>query len=344
MQTVINISSNLVLCIECNWENILINPWQKKDLSTECFSVLQNSTYIENTHRATTTPDTSKTLIQLCIDQWLESVANGAPTAWMSDFQNAVRKVQDYVDFKPTPVWYTPTPTGNTTDLNDFIIDPIWDIYFIDYQWDSRKLNTTIPNYSVLWDAAGSVATPITVNTPIEINPDVTVRKVLTNGTKVLVPADRLPVRRTLTPTSIVTANPLVPNNVNLGGKDYYSTFINYTDTVPWAANEKYFYTFNTRQVIFTSSLNTAGDVETWITWTWIIFDWANTDWFSSNQAKHIFTMWAEWKNTVALAWWTVINFTQYIYIRIDTWAQLTNIWWTIIADYNNNIIEYLPA
>jgi hypothetical protein len=46
-------------------------------------------------------------------------------------------------DFKPTPVNYTPTASGNSTDLNSFVIDPNGDIYFIDEQGDAFKVNTT---------------------------------------------------------------------------------------------------------------------------------------------------------------------------------------------------------
>jgi hypothetical protein len=44
-------------------------------------------------------------------------------------------------DYKITPITTTPTPTGNTTNLDSFVIDPNGDIYFVDYQGDSFKTN-----------------------------------------------------------------------------------------------------------------------------------------------------------------------------------------------------------
>lgn len=47
------------------------------------------------------------------------------------------------LDFNPTPISYTPTASGNTSDLNSFVIDPNGDIYFIDKDGESVKINTT---------------------------------------------------------------------------------------------------------------------------------------------------------------------------------------------------------
>ena len=48
-------------------------------------------------------------------------------------------------DFNPTPINYTPTASGNTQNLNSFVIDPAGDLYFIDEDGDSFKINTSNP-------------------------------------------------------------------------------------------------------------------------------------------------------------------------------------------------------
>lgn len=186
MQTVINISTNVVICIECGNKTILINPGEKKDLSAECFAELGTSTYIENTHWATTTPDTSKDIIQLCIKDWLLSVANWAPSPYMTNFELAVQKTQKYLDFTPTPIAYIPTAIGNTTNLNSIVIDTNGEIWFIDYQGQAVKIKWVQP--SILWDATTSSRIDITNATTIAVNPDLSQRKVVTNGNQILVP------------------------------------------------------------------------------------------------------------------------------------------------------------
>jgi hypothetical protein len=59
-------------------------------------------------------------------------------------------------DFKPTPITYTPTASGNTSDLNSFVIDPNGDIYFIDEQGDSFKVNTTETLTSIVDNGDGT--------------------------------------------------------------------------------------------------------------------------------------------------------------------------------------------
>ena len=48
-------------------------------------------------------------------------------------------------DFNPTPVNYTPSASGNTSNLNSFVIDPNGDMYFIDEDGESFKINTSNP-------------------------------------------------------------------------------------------------------------------------------------------------------------------------------------------------------
>jgi hypothetical protein len=46
-------------------------------------------------------------------------------------------------DFIPAPINYTPAASGNTTNLNEFVVDPQGDIYFIDADGEAFKVNTT---------------------------------------------------------------------------------------------------------------------------------------------------------------------------------------------------------
>jgi hypothetical protein len=49
------------------------------------------------------------------------------------------------LDFNPNPINYTPTPNGNSENLNSFVIDPEGDMYFIDSDGDSFYINTSNP-------------------------------------------------------------------------------------------------------------------------------------------------------------------------------------------------------
>lgn len=42
-----------------------------------------------------------------------------------------------------TPVGFTPTSTGNTTNKNEFILDPLGDKWFIDYAGDALKIESS---------------------------------------------------------------------------------------------------------------------------------------------------------------------------------------------------------
>ena len=48
-------------------------------------------------------------------------------------------------DFVPTPINYTPAASGNTQNINEFVIDPNGDMYFIDADGESFKINTNNP-------------------------------------------------------------------------------------------------------------------------------------------------------------------------------------------------------
>ena len=49
------------------------------------------------------------------------------------------------LDFNPVPIGYTPSASGNTANLNSFVIDPNGDMYFIDSNGDSFYINTSNP-------------------------------------------------------------------------------------------------------------------------------------------------------------------------------------------------------
>lgn len=49
------------------------------------------------------------------------------------------------IDFNPIPINYTPAASGNTQNLNSFVIDPNGDTYFIDNDGQSFKINTSNP-------------------------------------------------------------------------------------------------------------------------------------------------------------------------------------------------------
>jgi hypothetical protein len=59
---------------------------------------------------------------------------------WGNEINNS-----DALDFNPVPVNYTPSASGNTANLNSFVIDPNGDMYFIDKDGDSFKVNTSSP-------------------------------------------------------------------------------------------------------------------------------------------------------------------------------------------------------
>lgn len=200
----------------------------------------------------------------------------------------------------------------------------------------------TIINYSALWDAAGSVATPITVNTPIEVNPDVTVRKVKTDGSKIYVPADRLPVRRTLTPTSIVTANPLVPTTVNIWWQDFYSQKFIYTDTSPVWSN--FIYDIELTAYWYIDLPNASGNIYSAFVWDYRVYANESTDNFTDDTTKYVYfsvSSSGRWWNT---PWGASLNLEHRVDFRIPTGKQLINIWWGIWFLQTQAVITYLPA
>jgi hypothetical protein len=80
-------------------------------------------------------------------------------------------------DFNPTPVSFIPTASGNTTNLNSFVIDPNGDIWFIDEQGDAVKINTSQTVTTITDTVTGNKIATFTneSGTAVDINETVTV-------------------------------------------------------------------------------------------------------------------------------------------------------------------------
>ena len=47
---------------------------------------------------------------------------------------NGKQRYNQYVEIDPTPVAFSPTPTGNTSNFSEFVTDPDGNIWYIDWQ------------------------------------------------------------------------------------------------------------------------------------------------------------------------------------------------------------------
>jgi hypothetical protein len=115
-------------------------------------------------------------------------------------------------DFIPAPINYTPAASGNTTNLNEFVVDPQGDIYFIDADGEAFKVNTTQTVTTITGTKTGSKIATYTNESGVAVDINETITSLQTFSitgnviTLEYVAEDGLTTTKTVTvPSDVVT-------------------------------------------------------------------------------------------------------------------------------------------
>ena len=155
------------------------------------------------------------------------------------------------------------------------------------------------------------------------------------------VPAQRFPTRQTLTPTAIVTANPLVPDIINLWTKDFYQSTVQYWFTIPTGWNFLYDVATKSSETIIAPNHDWA--FYHYILWTGISFVDEREDNYSKDQNR-VYTNLSNTGLSWVVAPWTVISVTQYCIARVDTWIAIINSWGAFEFNYQSAVVTFIPT
>lgn len=152
----------------------------------------------------------------------------------------------------------------------------------------------------------------------------------------------RMVTRQTLTPTTIVTANPLVPNLINASWMDYYISTASFSSTVPTWWNSLFDFAWDC-QYDFTMP-NHGWSINWFITGTWITYRWPHDDWYTKDVNVVLWSIHGKAESSVQ-APWTWLSLSVNIYHWVDTWIALLMAWWWIsFWPYFSTAITFYPT
>lgn len=156
------------------------------------------------------------------------------------------------------------------------------------------------------------------------------------------VPAQRMVTRQTLTPTAIVTANPLAANFINASWMDYYVSTASFSSTTPTWWNSLYDFAWDC-QYDFTRP-NHGWRINWFITGTWITYRWQHDDWYTKDVNIVLWSIHGKAESSVQAAW-TWLSLSVNIYHWVDTWIALLMAWWWIsFWPYFSTAITFYPT
>lgn len=153
----------------------------------------------------------------------------------------------------------------------------------------------------------------------------------------------RMTTRQTLTPTAIVTANPLVADTVNWFWFwwDLYVSSASYNTTTPTDWNS--LVDFDWRANLRISLPNHSAEVNSQANVAWQLYDWETSDNYSADK-NNVWSVSQVQTKTWPVAPWTSLSITHQSRIRIDTWiAPVTN-WWSIVFANFYPVVTFIPT
>lgn len=152
----------------------------------------------------------------------------------------------------------------------------------------------------------------------------------------------RMTTRQTLTPTAIVTANPLAANFINASWMDYYVSTASFSSTTPTWWNSLYDFAWDC-QYDFTRP-NHGWRINWFITGTWITYRWPHDDWYTKDVNIVLWSIHGKAESSVQAAW-TWLSLSVNIYHWVDTWIALLMAWWWIsFWPYFSTAITFYPT
>lgn len=325
MTTVKNITSNILICFTCNWQEIRIYPAQEVVLDAACLTKLQSLVFEQGIHWDTITSVSPKTVCDAM--QWFPTWTV-AEYIWLDSAWECVK--WPAVPQSATAPWtvvnggfYYNTTQNVLYTWVGWVWVPVWNEVqsFATFAWFPATWTAWViyidlaTDTSYVWDTTTSayITIPKPNNNPI-------VRNYVT------------------TPTSVVNF-PTTPTVVNAWGKDIYRATVTYTVTAPTNTNSvPYFYTISTKGRYQIDKINYPVSAYSYILWTWIsqsAEEELNIP--VANSPINYQKLSATWYVT---AGWSV-TITNVYEIRIDTGQSVQMVWWSAIT-MTNTTAEFI--